>query len=256
MTTIQEKQPSTQVQPPVSRKPAGPGINVGQGERIAGGIGGGLLALWGLRHFTPGSLLLGLLGGGLLYRSASGHCPAYQAIGINTARRGRAEPHDFFDHGVHVESAVTIDKPAEELYRFWKDFENLPRFMRHLQSVTRQGEGITHWIAKGPAGSHVEWDARVINDEENQLIAWRSLEGAHVDNAGSVRFVPTTDRGTEVRVVLEYIPPGGRIGAAVAKLFGEEPQQQINEDLRRFKQLMEAGDIPSIQGQPRGTCGA
>ncbi|MGE5612529.1 MAG: cyclase, partial [Bacillota bacterium] len=106
----------------------------------------------------------------------------------------------------------------------------------------------------GPAGSHVEWDAQVINDEENSLIAWRSQEGASVDNAGSVRFVPAGDRGTEVRVVLEYIPPAGQIGFMVAKLYGEEPRQQVSEDLYHFKQLMETGEIPSTEGQPQGTC--
>jgi uncharacterized membrane protein len=127
--------------------------------------------------------------------------------------------------------------------------------MKHVESVSVLDEKRSHWVVRGPAGSTVEWDAEIINDEPNALIAWRSLDNAEVDNAGSVRFVPGPEgRGTEVRVVLDYIPPAGRVGKWVARLFGEEPSQQIHEDLRRFKRLMETGEIPTIEGQPTGNC--
>src|SRR5205814_3086482 len=135
-----------------------------------------------------------------------------------------------------------------ELYGFWKNFENLPRFMRHLERVQKIDEQRSHWVAKGPAGYSVEWDAEIINDEPGQVIAWRSLAGASVDNAGSVRFVPAPGgRGTEVRVVIDYIPPAGVVGWAVAKLFGREPKQEIAEDLRRFKQKMEMGEVATVE---------
>jgi len=223
-------------------------MNVGPIERIVAGsaaIGLGLWSIFGRRKIV----IPGLIGAAALaVRAASGYCPIYQALGINnTRRRGEAaQPEDYFDRSIHVDVAYTIDRPAEQLYAFWRNFENLPKFMRHLQSVHCTGGRTSHWVACGPAGFTVEWDAEIINEEPNALISWRSLANADVDNAGSVRFVPArSGRGTEVRVVLDYIPPAGRLGFAVAKLFGEEPRQQITEDLWRFKELMEAGEIPS-----------
>lgn len=154
-------------------------------------------------------------------------------------------------HGTHVEESVTINRPAAELYRFWRDFENLPAFMKHLESVSIRDGGVSHWVAKGPAGTHVEWDARIINEAEGRLIAWQSLNGSRVATAGSVTF-DETPRGTDVRVHMQYRPPAGRLGSAVAYVFGEEPGQQIRDDLRRFKALMETGEIPTIEGQPSG----
>ena len=142
------------------------------------------------------------------------------------------------------EQSYTIHKSPEELYRFWKNFENLPRFMRHLESVKKIDERRSHWVACGPAGYRVEWDAEIINDEPDQTIAWRSLGNADVDNAGSVRFVPHFDgRGTDVKVVIAYIPPAGRVGWAIARLFGADPQDQIREDLGRFKTMIESGEL-------------
>jgi uncharacterized membrane protein len=146
--------------------------------------------------------------------------------------------------GIDVRESITINRPAEELYRFWRNFENLPRIMTHLESVQVTGDRRSHWKAKAPAGSTVEWDAEITEDRPNQLIAWRSLEGADVENSGSVRFVPAPGgRGTEVHVEILYNPPGGMIGAAIAKLFGEEPAQQVKDDLLHFKQVMETGEI-------------
>lgn len=153
--------------------------------------------------------------------------------------------------GIHVEEAITVNKPVPELFRFWRNFENLPTFMMHLRGVSQREAGISHWVARGPAGMDVEWDARIINEIDNKLIAWQSLDGSTISTAGSVNF-RETPRGTEVRVNLQYNPPAGKLGAAIAWVFGEEPSIQIREDLRRFKQLIETGEIPTTQGQPAG----
>jgi uncharacterized membrane protein len=228
-----------------SAQPSDSVMNIGYGERMAGAIGGPLLALYGLTRGTPGGLVLAAGGGYLLYRSLTGHCSLYQALGVTTARSA--------DEPLHAEKSVTINRPAEDLYRFWRDFAQLPRFMKHLDAVQVSGDGRSHWVAHGPAGTRVEWDAQITEDRPNELIAWRSLEGAQVANAGTVRFEPATGgRGTLVRVAIDYRPPAGTLGLAVAQLFGEAPQQQIAGDLRRFKNLMEAGEIPTTSGQPEG----
>ena len=143
-----------------------------------------------------------------------------------------------------VKRVITIESSPEQLYTFWHNFENLPRFMRHLESVQTNGPRRSHWKAKAPANQTVEWDAEITEDRPNELIAWRSLPGADIDNSGYVSFTPATgNRGTVVRVELEYNPPGGKAGALVAKLFGEEPDQQIYDDLRAFKQVIELGEV-------------
>ena len=153
--------------------------------------------------------------------------------------------------GQRAESSVTINRAPADLYRFWRDFQNLPRFMPHLSSVRVDTARQSHWVAQGPAGTTVEWDAEITDDRPDALIAWRSLAGADVDHAGSVRFEAAPGgRGTFVRVCMEYHPPGGALGAVVATLFGEEPGQHLREGLRRFKQLMEAGETATTAGQP------
>jgi len=148
-----------------------------------------------------------------------------------------------------VKNSLIINRPPEELYQFWRNFENLPEIMHHLESVTVKGEGRSHWVAKAPAGTSVEWDAEMTEDRPNELIAWRSLEGSDVDNSGSVRFEPAPGgRGTIVKVEINYTPPGGALGSLVAKLFGEEPGQQAQESLRTFKQLMETGEVTVSDG--------
>ncbi|HEX8177409.1 MAG TPA: SRPBCC family protein [Pyrinomonadaceae bacterium] len=233
-------------------------VNVGQTERWASALGGGALAVYGLtqliRSGSWGGAVLALVGGSLIYRGTSGHCAMYEAAGINTTGTATGEKSPVVsvpaERGIKVEESIVINnRTPEELYGFWRNFENLPRFMDHLESVTASGNR-SHWVAKAPAGTSVEWDAEVYNEKQGELIAWRSLEGSQVDNAGSVHFTAAPGGGgTEVRVVLKYDPPGGAIGAAVAKLFGEEPSQQIREDLRRFKQLMETS---ASDGQASG----
>jgi uncharacterized membrane protein len=221
-----------------------PGVNVGNTERLLTGAVGGVLLLTALRRSLP-SLMAAGIGGMLVYRAVSGHCSAYEAMGIDTAHEDQdqngAAPEEYFNRGIHVAESYVVQKSPEELYNFWKNFENLPRFMRNLESVTKIDETRSHWVAVGPAGYRVEWDAEIINDEPNKLIAWRSL-GADVDNAGSVRFIEgVRNGGTEVKVTIDYIPPGGNVGWAVAKLFGRTPEDEICEDLGRFKHVMETG---------------
>ncbi|WP_315789295.1 SRPBCC family protein [Fischerella sp. JS2] len=213
-----------------------------EAERWASLIGGSAMVLMGLRQRSLRGVLMALAGGGLIYQGATKQSTiqqAQEAIGMNQA--------------IKVEKTVTINKSADELYRFWHNFENLPRFMKHLKNVKVYDDKKSHWIANAPLGQSVEWDAYILEDRENEFISWASAEGADVDNSGFVRFTKAPgNRGTEVKVVMEYNPPGGALGAAIAKLFGEEPEQQIGDELRRFKMLMEAGEIATTQGQPKG----
>lgn len=236
-------------------------VNVGRVERFLSMAAGSALAAYAARRRELPGGLAAMAGAALLYRGATGHCPINTAIGRDSAHRnGHAAVADRHSdtrerlagpRGIHVDEAVTINRPVRELYRFWRNFENLPRFMDHLESVSVREGGISHWVAKGPAGLRVEWDARIINEVENEVIGWQSLEGSTVATAGSVRF-EETPRGTAVRVHFQYDPPGGKIGAAIARLFGEEPNVQVREDLRRLKQLLETGEVPTTEGQPSG----
>lgn len=202
-------------------------------------IGGGAMVLMGLRQRSLRGALMAIAGGGLAYKAATSQGGVQEALGMNQA--------------IKVEKTVTINKPADELYRYWHNFEQLPTFMKHLKSVTVIDNKRSHWVANAPLGASVEWDANIIEDRENEFISWASVEGADVDNSGFVRFKPApANRGTEVKVVIEYAPPGGVVASAIAKLFGEEPEQQIGDDLRRFKMLMEAGEIATNEGQPKG----
>jgi uncharacterized membrane protein len=153
--------------------------------------------------------------------------------------------------GILVDEAITVRRGVSDVYQFWRRFEDFPRFMSHLVSVTTLDGGLSRWIAKGPARTTVEWEARIINDSENELIAWQSVEGSTVATAGSIRFAGD-NRGTTVRVRLQYNPPAGKAGAAIASLFGEEPRVQVRDDLRRVKQLLEAGEIATTERQPAG----
>ena len=231
-------------------------INISSPERWGTAFLGGGLATYGLLTRTPASLALGAAGLYLIYRGSTGHCAAYAAAGINNAGTGGdqgAVREKLGAVGIKVTHSVTILKPAAELYAFWRDFTNLPRIMDHLEAVTVQDGKRSHWVAKAPLGKAVAWDAEIINEVPDELIAWQSLPGGDVDNAGSVTFKPApTGRGTELRVEINYAPPAGKVGATVAKLFGEEPKKQLDDDLRHFKQLMEAGERPTTEGQSSG----
>ena len=211
--------------------------NVGDLERGLSLVGGGALVLYGLRR-SLGSLALMLGGGALIYRGLTGYCATYQALGVNTV-------HHDTGHGVALRSTITVHKPTSEVYQFWRHLENHPRFIQHLESVVSTDGKRSHWVAKAPLPAPVEWDADIVNERENALLSWRSLPGSDVDHTGTVRFRELPNgRGTEVRVRLEYAPPGGMVGVAVANLFKTLTEQQLKEDLRRFKQIIETGETP------------
>jgi uncharacterized membrane protein len=155
--------------------------------------------------------------------------------------------------GYKVEETITINRPREELYRFWRDLGNLPRVMRHIRHIEVFDGQKSQWTAEGPLGMGVTWDAEIFNERENELIAWRSLPGSDVDTAGSVHFDELPHgRGTSLRVSLKYNPPAGKLGANIAALLGEGVDCEIRDDLRRFKSMMEAGEVATTEGQPIG----
>jgi len=231
--------------------------NVSDGERIVSLAAGSILAILGLGRGGVAGLITAGVGGGLIYRGATGTCPMYSALDIDTAHKTSRSAQDT-EHGIHIEQTFLINKSPEELFRFWRNFENLPQIMTHLKSVTVQDDRRSHWVAKAPkiAGGEVEWDAEITDEQPNQSLKWRSIAGSSVDLVGEIRFTPAMgDRGTEVHVFMNYSPPAGRLGHWVATLFGESPRRQMRDDLRNFKSLMETGEIPVVKGQPRGNCG-
>ena len=225
----------------------GPAKNVGQTERMASILGGAALLIFALLRRAKLSLPLLLGGGYLLYRGASGNCLIYQAIGLQ-----RSQMEDG-DTGVYVERSITIGRPVEEVYDYWRNFSNLPHFMQHLATVETGADGQSHWTAKAPLGRTVEWDAEIDEERENELITWHSLPGSQIENTGRVQFEEAPGaRGTVVHLWLSYRPPAGSAGTAVARLFGEEPDIQVREDLRRFKRILETGEAPTVYGQSSG----
>jgi uncharacterized membrane protein len=172
---------------------------------------------------------------------------------MTTAKSALSKLLPGLEGGKKTVSSVTVNRAAGELFEFWRNLENLPRFMKHLESVKLLDDKRSHWVANSPTGGKLEWDAEIINQHPNELIAWRSCEGADVQHAGTVRFEPAPGgRGTEVTVRLECVPTAGVLGRAISKLFGADPALQIEEDLRRFKAVMETGEVPTTEGQPRG----
>ena len=228
-------------------------INVGASERLVSLLAGGAMAAYGLSRGKASGLLLAGLGAALAYRGATGHCQVYEALGLTSLKK-REQTAIPSGQGVKVEESVTILRSPEELFSFWRRLENLPRVMEHLVSVRELEGNRSHWVAHGLSGN-VEWDAEIINERPNELIAWRSVDGSEVATAGSVHFeCAPGNRGTEVKVVLSYNPPAGQLGAGIAWLAGRDAKSQIREDLRRFKRIMETGTVPTTQGQPRGRC--
>jgi len=229
-----------------------PEVNVGRTERwISGAAGVALLGLGlGRRRFRAVLLPVGI---GLLHRAVTGRSEINHVLGRNSALgEGWVSPEADRDRaeGRKAEHAVTIHRSRSELFRFWRQFDNLPRFMDNLESVTMLDGRRSRWVAKGPAGTRVEWDAEMLDEIEDELISWRSLAGADVEQAGSVRFSSTRDGQTEVRVVMRYAAPGRSAGDALARLLGEDPERQLADDLRRFKQVMDAGN-GVLREQPR-----
>ncbi|MBA3471555.1 MAG: DUF2892 domain-containing protein [Herpetosiphonaceae bacterium] len=233
-------------------------INVNKIERIASVVGGSALISFGLvRRSWPLSAATIAAGVPLLQRGWTGHCAVYAGLGVNTADQSQLPAQEVggvpAGKGIKVEQHTTVNKPVNEVFRFWSNFENMPRFMDHLESVKVHQNGCSHWVAKAPLGTKVEWDAEIVDAKVNEFISWRSKPGTSVPNEGIVRFTAgPNDATTEVHVTLEYRPPAGVVGATVAKLFGEEPTLQVASDLRRFKNIMETGEIPTTEGQPSG----
>jgi uncharacterized membrane protein len=213
--------------------------NIGAVERWLSLAAAAFLLVAGARRRSA-ALLLG--GGALLYRGAVGFCPVYRAL---QSGWGAA--------GVAIEKTITVFRPVEEIYHLWRNVENLPRFMSHIESVTVVDEVQSHWVARIPGSIRLEWDAAIAEERENESISWCSLPNSDIDHAGSVYFRPVPGRNaTEVRVVLSYKPPGGVAGTAVAKLLASVTEHQLQEDLRSFKAVIEAGEKPTIAGQPAG----
>jgi uncharacterized membrane protein len=191
---------------------------------------------------------------GLVLRGASGYCPVNAAIGRHPHGRRRDDTRAALggSRGIHLRESVTIARPPAEVFAAWRDPATLARLMPHVERIEATGDGRTHWVMRGPAGVTLEWDAETIAEVEPERIAWRTLPGAAVASAGSVQFRPFGEHGTEVHVTLQYDPPGGKAGAALVWLWGDSPQSQLREDLRRFKAVLEAGEAPTASGQPAG----
>ncbi len=228
--------------------------NVNNWERaLSVAAGAGLLA-WAARKQSgrKTSVPLGVF---LVSRGASGYCPVNHAIGRDTRRQDTrtalAGP-----RGVKVLESITISKPPSEVYAVWNDLSNLPRFMANIERVDTLGGDRSHWVARAPGGIRLEWDARVLQRIPGQLISWQSLPGSEIATAGSVRFEPANGRGTRVTVNLQYSGPGGKVSAALAKLVGQSPSSETQEGLRRLKSMLEAGEVPTVAGQPHGKRGA
>jgi len=234
------------------QKPISVRVNVGPVERGISVVAGAAVLSYLLARRSKLTLPLSLQAGYMLYRGATGHCVVYQAMNIN-----RAGPNGHA--GIRVQGAITVNRPKEELYRVWRDFANLPLFMNHLKSVevdVSSGGRTSHWAAKAPLGMDIEWDSELTEDRENAYLAWRSLPGAVIESEGSISFADAPGgRGTTVQVSMQYDSPGGSMGAAFATLFGQEPGQQVREDLRGFKQIMETGEMPTAAYQPSGRVG-
>jgi uncharacterized membrane protein len=220
--------------------------SLSQLERLGSVTTGAALIAYGMSRRSVSGLMLAVAGLPLAYRGLAGHWPpGMESIPLPGISTGDTRRDLAGDRGIRVRESIRLAKPLAEVYQFWRRFENLPRFMANLERVTDLGDGRSHWIAKGPSGIRVEWDAEIINEVENKVIGWRTLPNADVAIAGSVAFESAPqDRGTQLTVHLQYAPPAGRLGALAAAVFGREPAQTIREDLRRLKQLLEAGEIP------------
>jgi uncharacterized membrane protein len=205
--------------------------------RLLMGTIGSILAFQGVRTKGPGGKALSMIGLGLLARAAT-NLPPRRLVGLGAGRRA-----------IDVQKTVRVAAPIDRVWELWSNFENFPRFMSHVREVRKIDEGRSHWVAVGPAGVPVEWDAIVTDWVPNQLIAWKSVEGSTVETAGRVRFQPTSDGGTEIDVQLSYNPPAGALGHAVATFFGADPKRAMDEDMVRLKSLLEEGKTRA-DGEP------
>jgi uncharacterized membrane protein len=212
--------------------------NVSDSERIGSiALGAGLILIALSRRSLFGGLL-GLAGAGLVARGMTGNCALYRRLGINSGELS-TEAGVADQQGIKVTQTIDIEREPAEVYRHWRKLENLARFMEHVESVEEIDSERSRWVVRGPLGQQLRWDARIVNEREGELIAWESLPGAEVSNAGSVWFEPNGNGGTRLKVSLKYDPPAGMVGAAAAKLFGESPDEELRQDLGRFKEIIE-----------------
>jgi uncharacterized membrane protein len=228
-----------------------------QQERWGYGLAGAALLAWGMRRGPVSRLIVMAIGGGLLYKLATGQSP------LERLAQMMPEAAEGAGSEIHVSRSINVNAEPDEVFRFWRRLENLPRFMQHLESVQQLDDRRSRWCAIGPAGLRVEWDAEIVREEPGRELAWQSLPGSTVSNRGVVTFRPGSGgHGTELDVRMEYRPPGGRIGAAIARMFGEEPQQQIDDDLQRLRRMIDAGELQAIEStggdgqQPGSTTGS
>lgn len=224
-------------------------VNMGRNDRLASVLGGAGLALLGARQRGVGGVLLGAAGAALIARGATGHCPVYQALGASsTAGLPRKRPRAETDlkPGVSVSASLTVPCPADQAYAVWRDFTNAPRYMDRITRVEILDDTRSRWTAAGPMGRSWTWESQVVEDSPGELIAWESLPGSELPNRGWVQFVPASGDGrqTEVRYFVEFDPPGGVIGNAIAHAFHDAPREMVRGDLRRFRALLE-GEQPS-----------
>lgn len=209
--------------------------NIGTWQRV-GSVAGGLALLYFGARRPRVSALTRTTGVGLVLRGLAGYCPVTAAAtGSGTAGRLSGA------RGIHVRETITVNRPRSEVYGFWRQLSNLPQFMTHLERVDELDDERSHWVATGPFGRRVEWDARIINEIDGSLLAWASLPDSEVVSAGSVRFRDLPGGATEILVHLQYQPPAGRVGAWAASVAGADPAQQIREDLRSVKAFLETG---------------
>jgi uncharacterized membrane protein len=242
-------------------------ITLGGLERWGSVTTAAALMIYGVSRRSPAGIGLALAATPLAYRGLAGRWPPPLTSRHHTANEdSRAALAG--QRGLVVHESIRLERPIAEVYSFWRRFENLPRFMTHLAKVTETDGGRSHWMARGPGGVLVEWDAEIINEIENKVIGWRSLPGGDVTVAGSVNFDTVRNgQSTQLTVRLQYAPPAGRVGAFVSMLAGREPSQTIREDLRRLKQILEAGEVaratapahatgsrsPATESRPRDT---
>jgi uncharacterized membrane protein len=220
-----------------------PSVNVGDKERLISLLAGGALGLYGLSRFSLGGMALAVAGGSLIYRGMSGHCSLYRALDVSTATPHGSAARIHAGHGVKIDESIVIHRDAATLYRQWRKLDNLGQIMHHLERVEEVDSRRSRWTARGPMNIPLHWEAEIINEKENEMIAWRSVEGSAIDTAGSVHFRELPDgRGTEVRVTLKYDAHAAQWAAPLARWMGHAPEQQIREDLQRFKHQMEAGE--------------
>ncbi len=216
--------------------------NVGQGERLASLLAGSFFlhrAIFGKNHLTNA-----VISGLLLSRGGTGYCAMYDAMDIDTMTPPEA---------VQAKTTITVNKPKQEVYNFWRNLSNLPLFMKHLKEINVVDENHSTWKAKIPGGlGNVQWDSKILTDKPGEEISWSSMPDSQIENRGTVKFLDAGKFGTEINVDISYHPPAGNIGEGVAKLLTPALEKMIKEDIRNFRRIIESGELPTIEGQAKG----